>query len=115
MNNNKEMVLLPNGITTLQAKQIIRELLDHGGDVNEILKREEMGKISIENLMISIDKVLKENKPAIQDYILGKENALNFLVGQVIKDTNGRAEPSEVHILIRKILEDEIGKQKYAH
>lgn len=97
--------LLKNGITTLQAKQIIRELLDYGGDVNEILKRKDMSKMDINELVKIIDETLYNNTKAIAEYILGKKQALNFIVGQVLKKTKSQAEPADVHIIVKNVLD----------
>ncbi|NMX21231.1 hypothetical protein C5S30_02095 [ANME-1 cluster archaeon GoMg4] len=45
--------------------------------------------------------VIKGNESAVQDYQAGKKEALNFLVGQVMKHTRGRAEPKEVRTMLK--------------
>jgi aspartyl-tRNA(Asn)/glutamyl-tRNA(Gln) amidotransferase subunit B len=49
-----------------------------------------------------IDQVLKENQDSIKDYLNGKDKALSFLVGQVMKLTNGKASYKLVNDLILK-------------
>jgi len=51
-----------------------------------------------------VDRVLKENPQSIQDFLNGKERAFAFLVGQVMKATQGKAPPP----LVNKILKDKI-------
>jgi aspartyl-tRNA(Asn)/glutamyl-tRNA(Gln) amidotransferase subunit B len=51
-----------------------------------------------------VQEVIKEFKRAVDDYRGGKKEALNFLVGQVMRKTKGRADAPEV----RKIFEDKI-------
>jgi aspartyl-tRNA(Asn)/glutamyl-tRNA(Gln) amidotransferase subunit B len=46
-------------------------------------------------------EVIKENEGAVEDYKAGKKEALNFLVGQVMKKTRGRAEPKEVTEMLK--------------
>jgi len=45
----------------------------------------------------AIDEAIKENQKALEDYRAGKAGALNFLVGQVMKKTRGKADPGELN------------------
>ena len=91
-------------ITERGATEILREMLDHGGTPEEIIKRKGLGSVGSEAIETAISTVIKEHESAIQDYKAGKKEALNFLVGQVMKHTRGRAEPKEVRrLLLRKI------------
>jgi aspartyl-tRNA(Asn)/glutamyl-tRNA(Gln) amidotransferase subunit B len=53
-----------------------------------------------------VDKVIKDNPESIQDYKQGKTKAFAFLVGQVMKETKGKASPSLVNDLLKKKIED---------
>ena len=91
-------------ITERGATVLIREMLDRGGKPDEIIKRKKLATISPTEIDVAIDAVIKANKNAVADYLAGKNEALNFLVGQVMKYTRGRAEPKEVRIkLVDKI------------
>ncbi|MFZ2072044.1 MAG: Asp-tRNA(Asn)/Glu-tRNA(Gln) amidotransferase subunit GatB [Halobacteriota archaeon] len=87
-------------ITEHGATEIIREMLDHGGTLDELIKRKELASIGTDAAETAVLEVIKENERAVADYKEGKEEALNFLVGQVMKKTKGRAEPKEVRKLI---------------
>lgn len=52
-----------------------------------------------------MDKVLSENEQSIIDYRNGKDRALGFLVGQVMKATRGKANPQMVNQIVREKLE----------
>jgi aspartyl-tRNA(Asn)/glutamyl-tRNA(Gln) amidotransferase subunit B len=52
-----------------------------------------------------VDEVLRENSQSIQDFRQGKERAFAFLVGQVMKKTQGKADPAIVHQLLKQGLE----------
>lgn len=52
-----------------------------------------------------VENVLEENPEAVEDYRDGRESALNYLMGAVMEETNGRAEASKV----KKLLKDELG------
>jgi len=91
-------------ITERGATEILRDMLDSGGDPEVIIKKKGLASIGSGEIETAILKVIDENESAIADYKKGKTEALNFLVGRVIKDTRGRAEPKEVRkLLIRKI------------
>ncbi len=83
-------------ITERGATEIIREMLDHGGSPGEIIEQKGLGSVGGDELANAIEAVLTEHEAAVQDYQAGKQAALNFLVGQVMKQTRGRSEPKEV-------------------
>ncbi len=98
-------------ITERGATVVIREILDRGGKPEEIIKRKKLARISSAEMQQAIDAVLndKENTGAISDYLAGKSEALNFLVGQVMKYTRGRAEPKEVRSMLENALRNASG------
>jgi len=61
---------------------------------------------SSEELNPIIKKVISDNLKSVEDYKKGNENALNFLLGQVMKETNGKANAKIVRNMILKILRD---------
>ena len=86
------------------AVEVIREMLDHGGSPDEIIKRRGLARMSMEELKIAVSEVIHENNAAVADLKSGRKEALNFLVGQVMKKTRGRADPKEA----RKLLEERL-------
>ncbi len=87
------------------AKDIFPEMLKTNKDPNEIVKEKNLVQISdtseIEN---AIEKVISANQKDVQEYLSGKEKVLGFLVGQVMKETKGKANPQIVNELLRKKL-----------
>jgi aspartyl-tRNA(Asn)/glutamyl-tRNA(Gln) amidotransferase subunit B len=51
-----------------------------------------------------VDEVLAKNARQVEDYRAGKEKAFNSLVGQVMKATQGKANPAQVNEILRKKL-----------
>tara|TARA_Y100000310_G_scaffold345160_1_gene462275 strand:+ start:12720 stop:14099 length:1380 start_codon:yes stop_codon:yes gene_type:complete len=94
-----------NQITDTNAQKILEKLIDKPFDVKEYVKKQGLKVISKEGELGKIcDEVLKKNKQAIEDYKKGEEKALNFIVGQVMRETKGQAKPEVVRkILIEKI------------
>jgi len=76
-----------------------------GADPSHIV--EEKGLVQIEDSGeiegLAKDIVAKNPKPA-EDYRKGKENALQFLVGQLMKESKGRVNPQMANEILRKIL-----------
>jgi aspartyl-tRNA(Asn)/glutamyl-tRNA(Gln) amidotransferase subunit B len=92
-------------ITDKGAVEVMRALLDEGGDPKDIILARNLAKVETDITKVAVEDVLKENKAAIDDYRAGKPQALNYLVGMVMKKTRGRADPAEVNLLLRELLE----------
>lgn len=93
---------------TTKAGQRIIEKLPHNQEMPSQIA-EKMGLIGVVEKNVVLDAVkqaIKENPEAVSDYYEGKKNALNFLIGQVMRITRGKADPSETF----KILERELKK-----
>ena len=75
------------------------------GDADAIIEKRGLKQISdagaIEKL---VDEVLATNAKQVEDYRAGKEKAFNSLVGQVMKATQGKANPAQVNEILRKKL-----------
>jgi len=89
-------------ITEDGAVQIIRALLDKkGGSPGEIVKSLGLGKAEDDAVQKAVREAVAECGAAITDYRAGSERALNFIVGQVMKKTRGKADAGEVHRLVK--------------
>jgi aspartyl-tRNA(Asn)/glutamyl-tRNA(Gln) amidotransferase subunit B len=92
-------------ITEKGAVEIIRTKLDEGGEVDEIIDIKGLFAIKEGEKIRKICKeVIEKNPKAVQDYFNGKKVAINFLVGQVMKATRGRADPAECVMIIKELL-----------
>jgi aspartyl-tRNA(Asn)/glutamyl-tRNA(Gln) amidotransferase subunit B len=97
--------LADDAITDKGAVEVIRSLLDEGGDPKDIIKAKNLAKVETDITKVAVAEVLKENQAAISDYRAGRAQAFNYLVGMVMKKTRGRADPTEVNLLLRELLE----------
>ncbi len=95
-------------ITTKAGKRII-EQLPHNSEIPRSIA-EKMGLIGIikeDEIINAAQQAIKENPEAVEDYNQGKKAAMNFLVGQVMRITRGKAEPEHtVKILLKLINSD---------
>ncbi|PTD93975.1 Asp-tRNA(Asn)/Glu-tRNA(Gln) amidotransferase GatCAB subunit B [archaeon SCG-AAA382B04] len=109
MNKQKFIYILEKlrdgDITEKGATKIIRHILDEGGHPKEIIKQKDFKAIKSQNLDQIIHKILEKNSEAVEDYIKGKEEAINYLVGQVMSETKGKAKPADTRKKLQKILE----------
>jgi len=96
--NFAEFVLLidQGKISSKIAKQVLAEMLSRGKDPSHIIEEKGLSQITDKTEINEIIlEVISKNKKAVEDYKKGKENALQFLVGQVMAGTKGRASPEE--------------------
>ena len=90
-------------ISSTIAKEVFSEMIQTGKEPQKIIEEKGMAQISDEGLIVSvIDKVIAGNPSVIEDYKKGKKNALAFLVGQVMKETKGKANPKIVNELLKE-------------
>ena len=95
-------------VNTPTAKSMLEEMFNTGKDPDTILKEGERGQISdAKELEETINQVIEANAKPVADFKAGKEPALKFLVGQVMKATRGRANPKLVNELLKKKLKEE--------
>ena len=89
------------------GKQIlVEEMIVNGEKASAIVEKKGLSQISDEGAIKEIvEKVVNSHPNEIESYRNGKTNLLGFFVGQVMKETKGRANPKTVNELIRKILE----------
>jgi len=92
-------------ISSKIAKQVLIEMFKTGADPSHII--EEKGLILITD-EAKIEKIVKEviskNQKAVSDYKQGKKTVIQFLIGQVMAETKGKANPEIVNKILRKLL-----------
>ncbi len=101
--------LQDEGYTHKQAMQIFSYLLENGGTVEEARTALKIEKQSNDEgaVMAFVTKVLDANPQSIADFKAGKDRAIGFLVGQVMKESKGKVNPAAVS----KLLQEEIKKR----
>ncbi|WP_456418894.1 Asp-tRNA(Asn)/Glu-tRNA(Gln) amidotransferase subunit GatB [Methanocaldococcus infernus] len=91
------------------AKDLVDELVINRGKKTpkEIVEEKGLKVIKDTNFLEkAVEEAIKNNPKAVEDYLSGKKEALNFLMGQVMKITKGRAEPRKVIELLKKKLDN---------
>ncbi|GLI84545.1 MULTISPECIES: Asp-tRNA(Asn)/Glu-tRNA(Gln) amidotransferase subunit GatB [Rossellomorea] len=95
-------------ISSKIAKKVFKELVENGGDPEVIVKEKGLVQISDEGALLKIvTETLDANPQSIEDFKNGKDRAIGFLVGQIMKATKGQANPP----MVNKLLLQEIKKR----
>ena len=89
-----------------QLKLVMEEMLQNGGDPEEIVKEKgfDAPAFDEDELKNIIQSVLDANESVVEQYKSGKTSVIGFLVGQTMKQTQGKANPKELQTLIAKML-----------
>ncbi|ADC50036.1 aspartyl/glutamyl-tRNA amidotransferase subunit B [Alkalihalophilus pseudofirmus OF4] len=105
----KMIQLIEKGtISSKIAKKVFKDLIEKGGDPEQIVKDKGLVQISDEGeLLKMVTEVLDNNDQSVEDFKNGKERAIGFLVGQIMKASKGKANPQ----MVNKILLEEIKKR----
>jgi len=94
-------------VSTATSKSILEEMFDSGRDADMLIAEQGLGQISDSGEMDKVaGEVITANPDAVADYKAGKAQSLKFLVGQVMRATQGRANPSLAGEVLRKKLEE---------
>ncbi|RXZ00728.1 Asp-tRNA(Asn)/Glu-tRNA(Gln) amidotransferase subunit GatB [Fictibacillus sp. S7] len=104
----KMIKLIEDGtISSKIAKKVFKEMIENGGDPETIVKEKGLVQISDEGAIREfVVAVLDRNPQSIEDFKNGKDKAIGFLVGQVMKETKGKANPPLVNKLIAEELKN---------
>lgn len=106
-NLGKLINLISNGtISSKIAKEVFQIMLETNDDPEKIVKEKNLVQISDEGEIIKIiHNVLEMNKNQIEEFLSGKDKVLGFFVGQIMKETKGKANPQLVNQLLKSELE----------
>ncbi|MCX6811722.1 MAG: Asp-tRNA(Asn)/Glu-tRNA(Gln) amidotransferase subunit GatB, partial [Candidatus Berkelbacteria bacterium] len=86
-------------------KEILPEMIEKGASAKTIIREKGLKQVSDEEeLKQIVEKVIKSNPGPVADYKKGKAQALGFLVGQVMKETKGQANPVITHEILTDML-----------
>lgn len=87
------------------AKQVFEEMFATGQSAESIVQAKGLVQISDEaTIKAVVEKVIANNPKSVEDYKNGRKQAIGFLVGQVMKETKGKANPQLVNKLLQELL-----------
>lgn len=102
-----EMIgLLEKGtINSKIAKTVFKEMLESDKLPTQIVEEKGLVQISDEGAVLMIvEQVVAANPQSVEDYKAGKQKAIGFLVGQVMKESKGKANPGLANKLLTEVL-----------
>lgn len=105
--NYAELIgLIADGkINSSAAQTVLEEMYHTGGDPSQIIEAKGLIQVNDENVLEEIvTEVLSKNQKSVEDYKAGKQNALQFLMGQVMKESKGKANPAMVIEMLKNKL-----------
>ena len=100
------MLMIKEGtVSSRGAKDVLSVLAIEGGDAKSV--GEGLGLIQKSNedeLKLVVSNIISSHKDVVEDYKAGKESALQYLVGQAMKETKGSANPQILQKLFKELL-----------
>ena len=94
-----------NKINNLSAQKVLKAMFQTGDNPIAIMEQQDLEQVDNEqNLEKIIEVVINHNSKVVDDYRAGKEVALKFLIGQIMKETKGKANPQTIQKLLKKKL-----------
>ncbi len=94
-------------VTAANARPLVPELLERGGDPLALVRERGLEAVSDTGLLESaVDEIIAANPEMVERFKAGEEKILNFLMGQVMKRTRGKADPGAVRRILARRLED---------
>jgi aspartyl-tRNA(Asn)/glutamyl-tRNA(Gln) amidotransferase subunit B len=102
------IVLIYKGeISSKIAKEVLVEMFKTGADPSHIIEEKGLAQITNEaEIEILLKDVLIENKEAVEDFKKGKTTAFQFIIGQAMKKSRGKANPELLNKILNKILKE---------
>jgi len=105
--NMAELIALihQNKVSGANAQHILAEMFETGGDPSDIMESKDLGQMDDDNALEEvIDRIVNESAKQVEQYRSGKESIFQYFVGQVMKQTKGKADPVQTAELLKKKL-----------
>ncbi|MBT1247988.1 MULTISPECIES: Asp-tRNA(Asn)/Glu-tRNA(Gln) amidotransferase subunit GatB [unclassified Thermosipho (in: thermotogales)] len=100
-------LIVDGKITRNIAKEIFKEVFETGKSPSKIVEEKGIEVIGDETLIEEmLKKIMDENKDKVEAYKNGKKGLMGFFVGQVMKQTKGKADARKVNEIAKKLLGD---------
>ncbi len=94
-------------ISSSGAQTVLKEMFATGALPGKVIEERDLTQLSsVGDLEVAIDKVIVDNSKAVEDFKKGKEASLKFLVGMVMRETKGRANPQIAEQIIKEKLKN---------
>ena len=92
-------------LSSTGAKMVLKEMAQTGMHPEQIMKEKDLGQVSDASVLTdAVAKVITANSKAVEDYKKGKVEVIKFLVGMVMRETKGKANPQVVDEILKSML-----------
>ena len=99
------MLMDKGTISSAIAKKVFKKMFETGKDPKVIVEEEGLVQVTDENAIKEVVvKIIDANPQSVSDYKAGKDKAIGYLVGQIMRETKGKANPQIVNKLLLEIL-----------
>ena len=89
------------------AKEIFEKMWTTGQEVDAIIEEEGLQQVTdLSEIESMVDRVINENPDQLKQYLSGKDRLFGFFVGQVMKESQGKANPSQVNEILKEKLKE---------
>jgi len=106
-------LIYQNKINSTAGQVILKEMLATGGDPSDIMSTKDLGQVEDEGQLTTIiNQVIRDNPDIVGQYKKGKKTVIQFLVGQAMKISKGKASPTAIHSLLATALDDDSQSDK---
>lgn len=96
-------------VSSTQGKEVLEAMFTTGDSPAKVVKTKGLSQLTDSSaVMPAVEEALAGNPQAVEDYLNGKETAVKFLVGQVMKISKGKAAPA----LVNTLLEEQLSAKK---
>ena len=93
-------------LSSTMAKTVFEKMFETGRSADDIARSEGLTQISdTDAVSAAVEQAIADNPDPVRDYLGGKQQAMGFLVGQVMKATRGQANPRMASQLVKEKLE----------
>lgn len=97
------LLLQESAISNTSAKLVIAQAWTEGGQAKDIVEAKGLKQVSdLSHLEPIVERILKANPAQVEQFKAGKEKIIGFFVGQVMKESGGKANPALLQDLIKK-------------
>ena len=89
------------------AKEIFEKMWTSGQEVDSIIEEEGLQQVTdLSEIESMVNKVIDDNPDQLKQYLAGKERLFGFFVGQVMKESQGKANPAHVNQILKEKLKE---------
>ena len=89
------------------AKEVFEEIFISGSDPYEVANSRGLTQLNDKDFLEkAVAKIIDTNEQAVNDFVGGKDTAIKYLLGQVMKETRGRANPAIINTMLLENLKN---------